>query len=237
MTALTARDLLVSLLRRGPLLPTGLGGAGLLMVAAVVSGRPESTQLDAARRLVTGFGMGIWLPIVALALGSAVLGAWRNDGSGAHLWMRPVLRGVVTLLGWGTATALTIGVAVVPLVIAVAIAGGGADLVAGAAVAGIGAAAAYTALFGWLALVTRHAVELGLAYVLVWEGFVAKASDAAAALSIRSNALVFVERAVGISLQDAAPRGSAGLVLALCVVAGVALTWNAVRNGALLRRE
>ena len=236
MTLLTARDLLVSLVRRGPFLPLVAGAVGLLAVATVAGGREEPTQLDAARRLLTGFGLGIWLPLVALAIGSAVLGSWRDDGSGAHLWTRPVRRGSLTLLGWGTATTATICVAVVPLVVAVVIAGGGAELGAGAAAAGLGAAAAYTALFGWLALASRHAVELGLAYVLVWEGFVAKASDAAAALSIRSNALVSVERAIGISLQDAAPRGSAGVILVVCVVAGVTLTWNAVRGGALVRR-
>lgn len=236
MTASTAQDLLVALLRRGPIRPAAVGAVCLLAVAAIAGGRVESTHLDASRRLATGFGLGIWVPLVALAVGSAVLGGWKTDGSGAHLWARPVNRGALALLSWVTAAGTTVCVAVVPLLIGVSLAGGTGEMVGGVASGAIAASVAYTALFCWLGLLTRHVIEVGLAYVLVWEGFVAKASDAAATLSIRSNALVFVERATGISLRDAAPRGSAGLVLGLCAVAGVVLTWNSVRAGALLRR-
>ncbi|MCU1375216.1 MAG: hypothetical protein JWO68_2502, partial [Actinomycetia bacterium] len=64
----------------------------------------------------------------------------------------------------------------------------GAELVAGTVAACVLATVAYAGVFMWLGLRVKRALVWGLAYILIWEGFVARAGANASRLAIRANA-------------------------------------------------
>jgi ABC-2 type transport system permease protein len=74
--------------------------------------------------------------------------------------------------------------AVVPTVLAAAATGVEGSLVPAAAASSLLAVAAYSAIFLCLGLVVRRALAWGLAYVLIWEGVVARTGTGPARLSI-----------------------------------------------------
>ena len=89
----------------------------------------------------------------------------------------------------------------------------------GALVAGI----AYCALFLLLAVVTRHAVVVGLLYALIWESLVGNFVPGAQALSIQQWSLVFTEKVVGTSRSaelDIDPAVGLGAAIPLLLVVG-----------------
>jgi ABC-2 type transport system permease protein len=132
------------------------------------------------------------LPLVALVLGTAAIGAEVEDGTIIHLLTKPVPRWRIAV---GKLLATT-----PPVVILVA----GSTLIAGLAIGGdrgalttvlaltagvsVGAVA-YTFLFVTLGVITTRALIAGLAYVIVWEGLLAGLFEGSRALSIREYTL------------------------------------------------
>ena len=143
------------------------------------------------------------LPLVALVLGTAAIGAEIEDGTIVHLLTKPVAR-------WRILTGKLI--ATVPPVVGLA---AGTTLLAGLIIGGdrgavetvtaltIGVAlgaTAYTFLFVTLGVVTGRALIAGLAYVIVWEGVLAGLFEGSRSLSIREYTL-----AVAAWLDPAGP--------------------------------
>ena len=111
------------------------------------------------------------MPLVALLSATAVLGPEIDDGSVVYLLAKPVSRHVIArsklAAAWGATMLLgALPVALAALVMDPSDAGRALALGVGAAVSGT----VYTALFLALAALTRHAVVVGLLFVLVWEG-------------------------------------------------------------------
>ena len=143
------------------------------------------------------------LPLVALVLGTAAIGAEIEDGTIVHLLTKPVARWRIVV---GKLVATT-----PPVVLLVA----GSALIAGLAIGGdrgalttvlaltagvtVGAIA-YTFLFVALGVVTTRALIAGLAYVIVWEGLLAGLFEGSRALSIREYTL-----AVAAALDPGGP--------------------------------
>ncbi len=143
------------------------------------------------------------LPLVALVLGTAAIGAEVEDGTIIHLLTKPVPRWRIAV---GKLLATT-----PPVVILVA----GSTLIAGLAIGGdrgalttvmaltagvsVGAVA-YTFLFVALGVLTTRALIAGLAYVIVWEGLLAGLFEGSRALSIREYTL-----AVAAALDPGGP--------------------------------
>jgi ABC-2 type transport system permease protein len=95
----------------------------------------------------------------------------------------------------------------------------------GALIAGIG----YGTLFLLLAVVTRHAVVIGLLYALIWETLVGSYVPGAQTLSIQQWSLAITEKVVG---PDAEQLGitsavSLGAAIPLLLVVIVGSTWYA----------
>ena len=83
---------------------------------------------------------------------------------------------------------------VIPLTIAAAATNGGSELVVGTAVSCTIAVVAYTGIFTFLGLRVRRAMAWGLAYILVWEGFVARAGGGTGFVSIRHHTVSILSR-------------------------------------------
>jgi ABC-2 type transport system permease protein len=162
------------------------------------------------------------LPLTALIVGTAALGAEMDDGSAVHLLVKPVPRWQVLAAKMAVAVGLTAGlVAASTLLTGLLVGGGrGVDLAIGVTAAVLAGVVAYVALFVAASVVTRRALVLGLFYTLLWEGVLAGILEGTRAFSIR-------EATVGIATALAPGAGfgpglapGAALGLLLVVTAG-----------------
>ncbi len=171
------------------LLPLPLLMIGLAWLADGLGAEPD----DWVPVVVLGLGLNVVLPIVALVVGTGVLGSEIDDGTLVHVLAKPLPRREIILSKFVIAvgvTAVTVGV---PLFIIGLLAGSiqfGLALVVGAALG----AAAYSALFLALSLLTRKPVLIGLIYVLVWEGLLGNLLSGIRVLSIRQYVIAVVDR-------------------------------------------
>ena len=172
LLVLTARQ---ALGRRRMLLAL-LAACSPVLVAALyrIAGGKEHEAWTAG--LLNGLVITTLLPLVALIVGTSVLGGEVEDGTIVYLLVRPVPRREIVLakLAVGTAvTALVIGASSVEAVL-VSLPGAAGPATAAAALASVAwGALIYSAIAIALSLLTSHALIVGLAYVYIWEGVVA----------------------------------------------------------------
>lgn len=162
-----------------------LAGMAILIAAAIAnSGRGGSPQR--AARVVSDFGLLLFLPVGTLVFASSTFSDLNDDGTLVYLWQRPVPRWKLAVAAYAAALTNTLPVIVLPLVAAAAIAQGGADLVVATAVSVTLGVIAYCAIFTALGLRLKRALVWGLLYIFIWEGFVAFGSETAARFAIRA---------------------------------------------------
>lgn len=225
MTSALVSITLRALLNRRRTLGLALLGALLMLVAVIyrLGDPPNAQSLEVTRRLLGDFGVGVLLPLVAVIVGTSAIGAELEDGTIVYLLARPVPRrlivGVKLVISW-LVTCLLVSPAIF---VAGIIANGDVQLAFGYAVASVIGALEYTALFVALSLVTSRALIAGLAYVVVWEGFVAALFAGTRPISIRQHALAVAE-----ALGGPGAAGSAELELLNAVVIGAVVTVLAV---------
>ena len=206
--------------RRGAVL--ALIPALLLVLAVVVR---TLTQAGVGYDIVSNVGFTLGLPLVALLASSAVLGPEIDDGSIVYLIAKPVPRHVVAFSKYVVAWVATVALGALPLFLAGlvldasdvgrALAWGVAALVAGTT---------YTALFLGLAALTRHAVVLGLLFVLLWEGLLGGLLSGIRWLSIGAWG---AEVGSAVSSAVEAPGTGVAYALAAATVVSVATVWFA----------
>ncbi|MBF9134946.1 ABC transporter permease [Plantactinospora sp. S1510] len=134
--------------------------------------------------IIYGLGLGVVLPVIALIVGTAVLGSEIDDGTLVHVLTKPLPRWQIVLPKLGVATLVTALTAAIPLYVAGVLANSirfGLGLAAATAVGAL----VYSALFLALSLVTRRPVLLGLVYVLIWEGLLGNVVSGTTVLSIQ----------------------------------------------------
>ena len=129
------------------------------------------TEEGVGYEIVENLGFTLALPIVALLAAAAVLGPEVDDGSIVYLLAKPVNRQVMGISKYLVALAATIAFGAVPLLVSGLV----LDLSDPARAlgwfwGGVVSGSAYAGLFLALAALTRHAVVVGLLFVLLWEG-------------------------------------------------------------------
>ena len=130
------------------------------------------TDDEVGLEAVVGLGFTLALPLVALLAATAVLGPEIDDGSVVYLLAKPVNRHVIAVqqvrrgVGQPRCCSARCRWPSRPWCSTPSQPGRAGALAVGAAVSGT----VYTALFLGLAALTRHAVVVGLLFVLVWEG-------------------------------------------------------------------
>jgi ABC-2 type transport system permease protein len=166
----------------------------VLLVGLAILAQSLHAHLDQwGQPIIVALGIAIMLPVVALIVGTGVLGSEIDDGTLAHILAKPLPRSEIILSKLYVAiivTALTTGI---PLFLCAAIGGSfslGLGLFFGAAVGSI----AYSALFMLLSLLTRVPVLVGLAYILIWEGLLGRLLSGTSVLSIEQYVLTLAER-------------------------------------------
>jgi ABC-2 type transport system permease protein len=199
---------------------------GVLVLAVAVLMRSLTALSD--RELAEFLGtlsLTMLMPLFGLIVGTGAIGPEIDDGSIIHLLSKPVSRATIVQSKLLVALGATIVFAVLPTFAAALIMGGSAGFAVAIGVGAFAAGAVYCVLFMLLAILTRHAVIIGLAYALIWESLVGTLVPGAREISIRQWAL---------SVTDAMATpgvftSHVSLVLAVTfIVGGFALgTWYA----------
>ncbi len=174
------------------LLPVVLVAVAFLVRAMV--GQDET----AAHLTLLGLGLAVVVPLVALIATSGVLAPEIDDGSISYLLAKPVSRHVIALGKLLVAVGCVLAFAALPmfaagLVLLTDDPRTGAAYAVGSLVGG----AAYCALFALLSVMTRHAVVIGLIYLLIWEGLLGELLDGVRWLSVTRWAAAIIEKVDG----------------------------------------
>ena len=183
---------------------------------------------EASIGLLDALVVRVVLPLVALFIGTAVIGAEVDDGTIVFLLVNPVPRWEIVAAKLFVAELITL-VMVVPAaalsgaILVVGTPGVDASIAVGFTVGVAVGAVVYVAIFLAMSVVTTRALALGLGYVLIWEGFLASLFAGTRNLSVREYSLSIAQQVAGVDLTS----GQA-IAPALAVVMSVVVTVVAV---------
>jgi ABC-2 type transport system permease protein len=161
--------------------------------------------------------------VVALLVASAALGNPAEDGTLVYLWLRPVERWQHATAAYVASLTVALPAVVVPLALGAAVARAGSDAVWGTVASAVVAVVAYCGLFTWLGLRVRRALPWGLAYILIWEGFVAAAGAGASRVALRAYTRSILSEITGQELRLADVSMPFAVVVPLVV--GLFMVW------------
>jgi ABC-2 type transport system permease protein len=197
------------------LLPLPLLVVGLAALADGFGARPG----DWAQPVLVGLGFAVVLPVIALIVGTGVVGSEIDDGTLVHVLAKPLPRREIILTKLVVAilvTAVTVGT---PMFVAGWIAES-VRLGVGLAVASAVGAVAYSAVFVALSLVTRRPVLLGLVYVLIWEGVLGNVLSGTRVLSIEQYVISLADRIGDTPLLKGTVSVPVAVVMAVLLTIG-----------------
>ncbi|MGW0433039.1 ABC transporter permease subunit [Micromonospora sp. NPDC003197] len=177
--------------------------------------------------VLLGLGLAVVLPVVALVVGTGVLGSEIDDGTIVHILTKPLPRWQIVLPKLLVATGVTALTTAVPLYVAGVLAES-VRFGLGLAAAGTVGALAYSALFLALSLVTRRPVLLGLVYVLIWEGLLGNVVSGTQVLSIQQYVAALADRIAPTELISTTV--STPVALVMTVVFSVGFTVLAIHR-------
>jgi ABC-2 type transport system permease protein len=198
-----------------PLLLVGLA----VLVRALVGQDDDATELT-----LYGLGLVVLVPLIALLATSGLLAPEIDDGSIAYLLAKPISRHTIVASKLLVAFACVVAFAAVPMLVAgLVLRTDLPEVGVGFAIGSLAGGATYCAVFALLSVLTRHAVVIGLIYVLVWEGLLGGLLDGIRWLSVTRWSTEVVDTVAGLSLVDDLPLAYA--VVAMLAVAGAA-TWR-----------
>ena len=209
------------------LLPLPLLVIGLTLIAHAL--RPDRADRW-AQPIIDGLGFSVMIPVTALIIGTAVLGAEIEDGTIVHILAKPLHRSEIILAKLAVSVGIIGTFSAVPMFVA----GTVTDSVRfglALAVASFVAALGYAAVFLVMSLLTRRPVLIGLAYVLLWEGLLGNLLDSTRQLSIHQYALTVAAKIAPSDLLHTHVGLPVSLITtAVFLVAGTVLAIDRLRS-------
>jgi ABC-2 type transport system permease protein len=143
-------------------------------------------DVESARGVLDGYALGALAPLLGLIIGTGVINPEIDDGSIVYLLTKPVSRLTIVFTKLAVAAGCIALFAALPTLIAgLIMVGNDEGLALGYTVGALIGGVAYCAVFLLLGVVSRHAVVIGLIYVLLWETFIASVVPGARTLSVR----------------------------------------------------
>ena len=200
-------------------------GLSLLAMVAPISGfalGSADASLDDSVRLIAGVGLGLVVPVVSLVFAGAAIGDLRDDQTLVYLWLRPMDRWPIVVGAALAAATLAAPITIVPVVVAAALTGAGSGIVAGTLLACAVGLVAYVGVFTLFGVWLKRFIVWGLAYILIWEGFIAQAGAGVARVALRKYTRSILVDRTGADL-DLADFTLATAVIVPLVVAVAAL--------------
>ncbi|MFV2087129.1 ABC transporter permease subunit [Micromonospora sp. LOL_021] len=174
-----------------------------------------------AQPVLIALGLAVVLPVVALIVGTGVLGSEIDDGTIVHVLSKPLPRWQIVLPKLVVAFGVTTLTVAVPLYVAGVLAES-VRLGLALAAASAAGALAYSALFVALSLVTRRPVLLGLVYVLIWEGLLGNIVSGTQVLSVQQYVVTFADRMAATTLFD----GQVSVTVSVIMTAVIAVAFT-----------
>ncbi len=211
------RLLVRTMATRGRLLSLGILGLLGVIVGLSLGVSHPFDPLDVGTHFVDGFGLSVLVPVTTLVFASASLGDATEDGTLVYLWLRPVRRSRLVLAAFAASLTICMPLIGIPLVLAAILVHGGPELVSGTAMAVAVSVVAYCALFTAWGIRVRRALPWGLAYILLWEGFVARAGKSAGRLALLSYSQSILSEYTGVGLRLALSPLVVGIIVPLMV--------------------
>jgi ABC-2 type transport system permease protein len=188
-------------------------------VAGALLGASDSADLDDAVSLVAALGFAVVIPVVSLVFGGAALGDLREDKTLVYLWLRPIGRFPIALGAALAAATLAAPITLIPVTVMAALTRAGNGIVGATLLAGVVAVVAYVALFTFAGAWLRRFIVWGLAYILIWEGFIALGGPGVARFAIRKYTRSILVDITGADLTLADFSAAVGVVVPLAVAA------------------
>ncbi len=217
--------------RRRTLLIVMFAAAPVVIAAVLRTGGATTDAVRLTVGLLDNLVVRTVLPLVALVLGTGVLGSDLEDGTAVYVLARPIARWRIVLANELVAGLLTVGLLAIVTLAAGMICGGGRGaerVVLAYTVAVAIGAILYVGVFLALSIVTGRALIVGLAYVLIWEGLLAGLLEGTQVLSIRQYTLAIARALAGPDGTRIAVdlEGSSAIILSavVCVAAFVIAT-------------
>ena len=202
-------------------------GLSLLALVAPLSGwalGSADTSLDDAVNLVASVGLGLVLPIVSLVFGGAALGDLREDKTLVYLWLRPMDRWPIVVGAALAAMTLAAPIVLISVVAAAILTGAGNGIVFGTLLATVVGLIAYVSVFTLFGVWLKRFIVWGLAYILIWEGFIAQAGAGVARVALRKYTRSILVERTGADLDLADFGLATGIVVPLiAAVAALAI--------------
>ena len=182
--------------------------------------------------VLTSLGLTVVVPLVALLATTGLLAPEIDDGSVAYLLAKPISRHTIVLSKLLVAVGCVAVFAVVPMFVAALILlSSEPGLALGFAAGSLAGGAAYCAFFAFLSVLTRHAVVIGLLYLLVWEGLLGGLLDGVRWLSVTRWARAITEEvADGFDVVENLGPGYAVVATLVVLVLGTWLTGRRLRS-------
>jgi len=201
-----------------PLRLLGIGAlGGIALLLGVLTGRNDD-PVRATADLAAGYGITVAIPLCILWLATSSVGDLVDDGLLVYLWLKPVARWQLPAASVLATSTIVLALIVVPLVVAT-LGAGTPGLALDVAVAGVLTTLAYSGLFVALGLWLRRALWWGIAYLLVWENGIARASEGGSRLSVGGYGRSVLAQLADVDLE----LGGRPLVLSVVVLVVVAI--------------
>lgn len=176
---------------RGRLLAIG-ALSGLSLLSAVIASATGPTDSFEAAASFAVANLTTLLPVAALVFGSGSIGDLIDDGSLVYVWLRPLSTRLPVVAAWAATMTILIPLVGLPIMAGTAMLDTHPDIMAATILALAVGIPAYSALAVMAGIRFRRALPWGLAYILLWEGFVAGAGSTAGRLAMRSYLLSIV---------------------------------------------
>jgi ABC-2 type transport system permease protein len=206
-------------------LPLVLLGISLLVRGLV------GDDLDAAEGTLYGLGLVVIVPLLALLAMSGLLAPEIDDGSISYLLAKPISRYTIVASKLVVAVSCVFVFGALPMLAAgLVLRSGSPSFAVGFALASLVGGTAYCAIFALLSVLTRHAVVIGLIYLLVWEGLLGGLLDGIRWLSVTRWSAELVDQVADLELVDKLPLAYALIALAAVLGGGTWLTGWQLRS-------
>lgn len=210
-------------------------GLTLLALVAPISGfalGSAGASLDDSVRLIAGVGLGLVLPVVSLVFAGAAIGDLRDDKTLVYLWLRPMDRWPIVVGAALAAGTLAAPITIIPIVAAAVLTGAGNGIVAGTLLATVVGLVAYVGVFTMFGVWLKRFIVWGLAYILIWEGFIAQAGAGVARIALRKyTRSVLVERTgADLDLADFSLAMAVIVPLVVAVAALAVASWRLAKQ-------
>ncbi len=200
-------------------------GAIIIVFSFIISASSGAGRYIDTISTIDKYGLGVIAPVVGLVLASAALGDMVDDRTLVYLWLRPVARWQIAVGAALASVGTALPLVVIPVTLAAFVGSGDGKAIAAAAAASAVATLGYAGLFLALGFKVRRALVWGIAYILIWEGFLARSVSFAAKLSISVYSTSLLNHMSDTELPKNHAGTAASVIVPIVVAAGaVALT-------------